>query len=212
MKKIDSKGKSSVRYIGKGVIIVSLITTSSLAFLLGFFVGKNEQPPAVNQAPVVAPATAPENTDSLKRDVVPQGPQQSPEAEQRVQPDVQTPQPAQATPQPVKTEPANQSEQMKESDKDEAVQETAGTKKYTVQAGAFRNASEASILKAKLHKKGYNASVSPAETKKHEKLYRVLVGEFSKKSEAELLAVRIKKTEGLRAFAVVRNQEALRSQ
>jgi cell division septation protein DedD len=213
MKKIDSKGKSSIRYIGRGVIIVSLITTSSLAFLLGFFVGKNAQPPAVNQAPVVAPVAAPENADSLKQEgTATQGSQQPPETQQNVQPDVQSPQPAQETPEPLRTEPANESAQMKESDRDLASQETAGAKKYTVQAGAFKNASEANILKVKLRKKGYKASLSPIGAKKQEKLYRVLVGEFSRKSEAELLAVRIKKTEGLPAFVIIGNQEALRSQ
>lgn len=67
-------------------------------------------------------------------------------------------------------------------------------------------------MKAKLNKKGYKASVAAAETKKHEKLYKVLVGEFSEKNEADLLSVRIKKTEGLRTFVTVKNQEELRSQ
>ena len=69
MKKIDSKGKSSVRYIGKGFIIVSIVTTSSLGFLLGFFVGKNASPPALDPTPVVAPVPA-QNTDPSKGEAV----------------------------------------------------------------------------------------------------------------------------------------------
>jgi hypothetical protein len=67
-------------------------------------------------------------------------------------------------------------------------------------------------LKIKLNKKGYSTSVVAVETKKHEKLYKVLVGEFSKKGEADLFAVRIGKTERLRTFVTVRKQEELRSQ
>jgi cell division septation protein DedD len=214
MKKIDSKGKSSVFYIGKGVIILSIITTSSLGFLLGFFVGKNTQPPVVNQAPVVMPSAAavpPQNTDPLKQEAVSPPPQPR-ETQQSVQPGIQASQLTQENLQPDKTQPTDKSGQTQEQEKVQDKQETAGTQKYTVQAGAFRNASEASILKIKLNKKGYKASVATAETKRHEKLYKVIVGEFRKKNEADLLAVRIRKTERLRTFVTVKNQEELRSQ
>jgi cell division septation protein DedD len=214
MKKIDSKGKSSVLYIGKGVIILSIITTSSLAFLLGFFVGKNSQPPVLNQAPVVTPSAvaARQDTDPLKQEAVSPKPQQPREAQQSVQPETQASQAAQENTQPQDTQSAGESGPTQGKDKVRAVQGTTGAKKYTVQAGAFKNASEANTLKAKLNEKGYKASVAAVETKKHDKLYKVLVGEFSKKNEAALLAARIAKSEGLRTFVTVRNREELRSQ
>jgi len=214
MKKIDSKGKSSVFYIGKGIIILSVITASSLGFLLGFFVGKNMQPPAANQTPVVMPpvAAAPQNTDPLKQEALSSQPQHLPESPKGVQPAVQASQPTQENRQPDKTHPTDKSGQMQEKGKVQVAQATAVTKKYAVQTGAFKNASEANTLKAKLNTKGYKAFIATIETKKHEKLYRVLVGGFGKRNEAELLAVRIRKTEGLRTFVTVRNQEELRSQ
>jgi cell division septation protein DedD len=214
MKRMDPGGKSSVFYIGKGVIILSIITTSSLGFLLGFFVGRNTQPPVVNPVPVVMPSAAasPQNADPLKQEAASPQPQQPPETRKSVQPGIQASHPAQENPHPDKTQPKVTSGPKQEQGKVRAEEANTGTKKYAVQAGAFRNFSEADILKAKLKKKGYSASVAVVETKKHEKLYKVLVGKFSKKNEAELFAVRIGKIEGLRAFVTVRKQEELRSQ
>ena len=208
MKKIDSKGKSSVRYIGKGVIIVSIVATSSLCFLLGFFVGKNAQPPAVTyQTPVVMPVASQQSADPVKQEAVSPQPQEPPEVQQSVREEVQASQPAQQDRQPDKTQPVDKAGRMQGQGEVQAKQETAGAKTYTVQAGAFRNASDADILKAKLNKKGYKASVAAAETKKHEKVYKVLVGEFTSKNDADLSSVRISKTEGLRTFVTIRDQE-----
>jgi len=214
MKRMDPRGKSSVFYIGKGVIILSLITTSSLGFLLGFFVGKNMQPPVVSQAPVVMTpvAVSPQNADPLKQEAVSPQLQQPREAQRSVQPGIQASQLAQENPQTDKTQPLAKEGEAQEQSKIEDLGKTAAAKRYTVQAGAFRNVSEANTLKDELNKKGLSASVATLETKKHEKLYRVLVGKFGKKNEAELFAVRIRKTEGLRAFVTVRRQEELRSQ
>ncbi len=44
MKRADFKRHSPVFYIGKGLIIASLVVTASLGFLLGFFVGKHARP------------------------------------------------------------------------------------------------------------------------------------------------------------------------
>ncbi len=113
MKKIDSKGKSSVRYIGKGVIIVSIITTSSLGFLLGFFVGKNAQPPVTNQTPVVTlpAAGAPQNTDPLKQEAVSSQPQEPRENHESVQPGTQASPTVQEDRQPDKTQSTDNSGQ-----------------------------------------------------------------------------------------------------
>lgn len=211
MKRMDPRSKSSVFYIGKGVIILAIITTSSLGFLLGFFVGKNTQPPVVDQAPVVMPpaAAAPQNADPLKQEALSQQPIETPRS---AQPGIQASQLTRENPQPDRTQPAVKSEPTQEQGKVRALRGNTGAKKYTVQTGAFKNVSEANTLKIKLNKKGYSTSVVAVETKKHEKLYKVLVGEFSKKGEADLFAVSIGKTEGLRTFVTVRKQEELRSQ
>jgi cell division protein FtsN len=212
MKRMDPRGKSSVFYIGKGVIILAIITASSLGFLLGFFVGKNTQPPVVNQAPVVMPpaAAAPQNADPSKQETTSR--QQPVENPTSVQPENQASQFTRENVQPDKTQMEVKSGAAQEQRKVMDSAKTTPAKKYTVQAGAFKNASEANALKTKLGEKGYSTSVVAVETRKHEKLYKVLVGKFSKKNEAELFAVRIGKTEGLHAFVTVRKQEELRTQ
>jgi cell division septation protein DedD len=78
------------------------------------------------------------------------------------------------------------------------------TKKYIVQVGAFRKASDADALRSKLGKKGYKAFLIELKTKNIGPLYRVAVGSFSTRNEAELLAVQMKKSEGLKTFVTVR--------
>lgn len=74
---------------------------------------------------------------------------------------------------------------------------------YTVQAGAFKNEKEAVVLKKKLEKKGYNNIYMFREKKqKNEVLFKVRIGDFETKKEAEIFAVKLNKTEGLRSFAV----------
>lgn len=74
---------------------------------------------------------------------------------------------------------------------------------YTVQAGAFKNEKEALALKTKLEKKGYNNIYILKERKsKNGVLFKIRVGDFETKKEAEIFAVKLNKTEGFRAFAV----------
>lgn len=69
---------------------------------------------------------------------------------------------------------------------------------FTVQVGAFENASYAQSLKTLLDKKGYNAYIIP--TKKKGKLYKVCLGKLSDRKKAKALSEKIKQTEGLQAF------------
>jgi cell division septation protein DedD len=81
---------------------------------------------------------------------------------------------------------------------------------YTVQVGAFKNASDADALKKKLEKKGYKTSMAPSESKKEGALYKVWVGKFSTRKDAETLSMKIKKTESLQAFVTVKKEESVR--
>ena len=69
---------------------------------------------------------------------------------------------------------------------------------FTVQAGAFENASYAQSLKTLLDKKGYHAYIIPS--KKKGKLYKVCIEKFSDREKAKTLSEKIKKTEGIHAF------------
>jgi cell division septation protein DedD len=75
---------------------------------------------------------------------------------------------------------------------------------FTVQAGAFRDASRAGSLKTMLHKRGYVVSVVTAKSKEGEKLYKVFVGEFSERKMAQSIAQEIGKQEGIQTFVTTK--------
>jgi len=80
-----------------------------------------------------------------------------------------------------------------------------GAALYTVQLGALKSAAEARSLKAAYAKKGYKTYIAAARNSRNEKIYKVRAGEFREKKEAEILAHRLKKNEGLAAFVTVKN-------
>ncbi len=69
MKRVDFKKHSSVFYIGRGLIVASIVITASLGFLLGFFVGKQMHSPPETKSTSVAP---------LKEKELEQNPQETP--------------------------------------------------------------------------------------------------------------------------------------
>jgi cell division septation protein DedD len=71
---------------------------------------------------------------------------------------------------------------------------------FTVQVGAFEDASYAEGLKKELNKKGYKVYITTLELKGNEKLYKVCIGRFSSREKAEVLSTKIKKKEGLQTF------------
>jgi cell division septation protein DedD len=87
--------------------------------------------------------------------------------------------------------------------------QTQGTRKspkpvFTVQAGAFRDAARAKSLKAMLHKKGYATSIVSSKSKGGETLYKVFVGSFREKQEAQNISGEIGRKEGIQAFVRVK--------
>jgi cell division protein FtsN len=90
-------------------------------------------------------------------------------------------------------------------------QKTSKAKRYTVQAGAFKNPSDADSLNAKFVKKGYKSFTRVSKTKNQEKLYKVMVGEFGTRDEAEVFSIKLRRSEGLRTFVTLApGQEAIR--
>jgi hypothetical protein len=71
---------------------------------------------------------------------------------------------------------------------------------FTVQAGAFRNASYAKAFETRLKEKGYSAYINQSESKKGEKLYKVCIGKFTEREEAKTLSEKIRNSEGIQTF------------
>jgi len=232
MKQADLKEKSSVFFIGKGIIVIVLTGIASLSFLLGFFVGKISRPPEMNQQSAITDRgnveeSSPVSTEQQKlpqqSDLVQQaGEMQAPynAGQRNATKAIQTVTETQEAPQTQAPQQTNelqksgvnsQIKKNQESKKSNEVSETKKTdetnisdKKYTVQIGAFRNASDADALRSKLDKKGHKTFLIESMTKNNEPLYKIAAGTFSTRNEAELLAAKIKKSEGLKTFVTLR--------
>jgi len=195
MKQADSKDRSSVMYIGKGIIIAAIIITASLCFTLGFFVGKSFRPYQVEQL-----SAAPQ------QNIIPEQPVEPLQKDEAV-----SPQPVSVEKPQIQASRENpgtrQAQETKIVQKNQETFKAAKTRKYTVQVEAFKNSSTADALKEKLNKKGYKASVISMKTKKNENLFKVIVGELTNRKEAEVMSVKLKKTEDLQhAFVTFKSE------
>lgn len=205
MKQTDLKENSSVLFIGRGFIIAAIFITSSLSFTLGYFVGKSVRPPVINQTPVFSQESA-EQKNIEPAEAVLQQPQQT----QKIQPLEEIHGEESQIQENNQTKKTLTTQKTKEAKKTQITRKIQ-PRKYTVQAGAFKNVSDANILKERLDKKGYKTYITLSETKYHKKLYKVRIGYFATRKEAEILSVRIKKSEGLNTFVTFKTeQEGLR--
>jgi cell division protein FtsN len=225
MRRSYPAGKSSVFYIGKGIIISSLVITSLLSFVLGFFVGKSMRSPETGQSSFVTPlaVTEEEQRGAEMKDVPAQQPQQTPavqtaepqktpdtpgipvEENPREDPGIKKVQRPRGTEHDEESSRVRKYEQLSKDGESKNSHVTHEPAKviYTVQIGAFRNASDADSLKLKFVKKGYKSFIM-ASKRKDKKLYKVMIGEFFSRKDAELLSVKIKKKEGLRTFVTLK--------
>ncbi len=172
---------------GRGVIIVAIIIPATLSFILGYFVGKS---------------TTQENHEMKQLQEIQSNTVQPKETQSQQQAQSQVSEPS-----------AGQDIQPAESHK--AAKDSQQAQKpiailYTVQVGAFKNAADADAIKKKLEKKGYKTYMTLSESKKEGGLYKIWVGKFSTRKQAEALSIKIKKTEGLQAFVTVKKEESIR--
>ncbi len=198
--------------LGKEFIIVLVIFFSGLSFTLGYFVGKSGAPKTEPIIQAVEPPIQAKNQD------LPPLPQQAavapvPEQAQPAPPAVKE-QAATITPaadQPVQRKTAEPPvskavpEKSTAKTRPDAASETSKAV-YTVQIGAFSNLAEAKRLKAKFDRKGYKSVITSSINKKAQKIFKVKTGEFREKKDAEVLALKLKKTEGLQTYVTLRTE------
>jgi cell division septation protein DedD len=214
---------------GRGVAIAIVVFFTSLSFTLGYFVGKSgtaktsgslaQLSPLTEQAGVRDPESQsgspfltdssrtgqtgePENqTDPLQRassviisegrkTETPKGtqPRVSGEAEDiSLRQALKENNPKQA---PVKTPAAM------ESGSDGTV--------YTVQIAAFKSSEEAEAFRKRFEKKGVKTFITTAMNKNNEKIYKIKTGEFKDRKKAEILSLKLNKTEHLKTFVTLK--------
>jgi cell division septation protein DedD len=228
MKDLDFKDKSSPRVFSTGIVIVIVVIFASVSFVLGYFVGKvgrdeRAEPFVRADAPLrqKAPDPVSAKPESAAQSSLPASDNQSHEVTAAEQPN-EAPGPDRnprvlpgepekgglnrPSPSAAKEQPAVPKKETPGADnpaEHESVQ--ASGEVYTVQLGALKMAAEAKKLRAKFEKKGYKTFLVITKNKKHEKIYKIRVGEFRKKKEADILALKLRKTEGLKAFVTVKN-------
>lgn len=101
--------------------------------------------------------------------------------------------------------PLSEKTDKKKETKEKSIQHQKHSKPiFTIQAGAFRNASYAKSLKTLLTEKKYDAYITTSRSKKGGMLYKVWIGEFSDRKKAETLAAKIKNAEGIQTFVALR--------
>jgi cell division septation protein DedD len=202
MKRNDLKENSSVVIINKWLVIMAILITSSLSFTLGYLVGKRVTFPVVNQTSVIPGQEITEQKNIKLEEKATAIPQQTQEIQLPVETQQKETQQAQQN---------NKAKGTKEVRKIQEPQKIPKTRKYTVQAGAFNDISDANALKAKLDKKGYKTYITSSETQKHKKFYKVRIGNFATRKEAEIISIKIKTIEGLNTFVTFKtDQEDLR--
>jgi len=191
MKKADLKEKSSAFVIGRSLIVAVILFTSSISFIIGYFVGKS----TLKENPKIRSLQEnPKDLSALPLEVTSQ----------------QKDQPEDIVPSEVESVQKTTEKTNKEAIMNPQLPQKLPKIVYTVQVGAFKDTPDAESLKVKLDKKGFKAYVIVSKSKKDERLYRVWVGEFATRKEAEILALKIKKTEGLQAFVTFKKEESIR--
>jgi len=77
---------------------------------------------------------------------------------------------------------------------------------YTLQLGAFKSSAEAESIKKKYAKKGLKPYITTSTNRQKEKIYKVKTGEFKDRKNAEILSLKLNKTEQLKTFVTLKNE------
>ena len=76
---------------------------------------------------------------------------------------------------------------------------------YTVQMAAFKSASEAKSFSKKHAKKGLKTYITTSTGKNKIKIYKVKTGEFRDRKAAEVMSLKLNKTEKLKSFVTLKS-------
>jgi len=228
------KERSSLQLLGKEFIIVLVVIFSALSFTLGYFVGKSgidnkpgNPPQAAETMPVpqkqeTAAVSQPQNVPAtdIKNAPLAEGTAKGPVEAQPKEPIViveakkpETVKGAQPAKEKTPDKPASQQTtketNKKPEDKDSSASEESRKSDgptYTVQLAAFRSASEARSFSKKHAKKGLKTYITTSTARNKAKIYKVKSGEFRDRKAAEVMSLKLNKTEKLKTFVTLKSE------
>ena len=167
---------------GKLPLIIYTVLICSLSFILGYYVGKSTKVPSSQSTlQKEALSSKQEKTEVAQANI-----------KQKKSLNIQTAKKEQVKKEDIKPKPAVQTKPFPIQSKT--------TNYYTIQVGAFSSKSDAEKVKRRLQKKGYTVFINTS--KRGKILYRVRVGRFLKRSDAEAAALKISINEKLKTFIV----------
>ncbi len=187
-----NKTRSSLYILGKEFIIVVVVIFSALSFTLGYFVGKSgkdEKSEPFAEMTEITPSPQ-------EKEILPEQPS-TPE---------EIPQSAMQSKEYLKTEPQRTISPKKAKNPKTNLLQKGIEIIYTVQLGAFKNASDAENFKVKYENKGYKTYITVSQNMRNEKIYKIRTGEFKDRKDAEILSLKLKKSEGLNSFVTYKNK------
>lgn len=216
-----SEGSDKLKslFSGKAVLIIVTVISSAGGFTLGYLVGQNTALPPVSPLPAAqvgdttsAPDVQDQNTSGKSEASSSESPAQHKpltgsreEVVATISDKVPAAVPAAARSQSTVDTAGLQTD--READKVEMPAPGVSAREktlYTVQAAAFRHQKDADALKRRLEAKGYEVSIRKQANSKGTIFFKVRVGEFERRKEASIAALKLSKTEGLRAFAALK--------
>lgn len=188
---------------GRLILIIVTVAAATAGFLLGYFVGKSstssqQAPQAQPLNPGISQTALPQQTPAQSKIEAQPAPAETPSAKNETDKDAKNvvPEPKTGNSDTATAENAKDAKR----DPSPATDEAPASTIYTVQAGAFKSKKEADSLRHRLETKGYKAYIKKAANSKGASVFKVRTGEFTEKKKAEMLAVKLKKTEGLDSF------------
>lgn len=196
-------------FSGRVILIALLVVLSSTTFILGYFVGKmarEDKSASLNtitqNIDVKKEAETSPQTDITEKQLseIMEGRENS-DTVNTGEADELTP----VTPkkEPVETKDVTINTPPKET-KNVASKSTSQKRidySYTIQAGAFNSLSQAKHLEKKIAKSGYPVQIVKARNKE-KTLYKVRVGRYKSRKEAEISAIKLTKNLGIKTFVL----------
>jgi cell division septation protein DedD len=210
---------STLQSSGRGFAIAFVVIVSSLSFTLGYFVGKggndNRSGNLLQLSESAEPAAMQENPPAVAK-LLSVEEDRSAQSVEKATEEFRNPEKAPSViisdmQSEIAEDPAPPQQNKKENNLKQVQVKAAEAEKvvsdgsvYTVQIGAFKSSAEAEAFRKKFEKKGFRTFITTAMNRDNEEIYKVKTGQFRDRKGAEILSLKLNKTEQLKTFVTLK--------